>query len=439
MAISMGRQQRTRGGLGVRHRTHFVTEPVGLPGLGNPLKSVNWTLTLGAFLAYLLVITSYRLPIGDVVIVAALAGLLLDPDQIWMPSPVRWFGAFTIWVVATSFASPFPDAVSQRLLDIIKLWLIVFIAASALRNAGAVRVGVLFFLLCFLLFPVRGGMITYFVFGEATFGRAQWIQIYRNPNDFAAMALLQLSIAGALLITEPKGWPRWIARVGAFALPMLVLMTQSRGGFLGLMVFVAIVLKGAKRRGVVVLQLLALAGVLVAVSPRGVWERVGGLKSVTSTETLAEADEEGSAEQRFMIWHVAMDIIGDNKFIGVGINAYKDAHKKYAGNRTDYRIARGKRDTHSMYLNVLAETGFPGLFLFLGIIGSVLVKVRNVRRQCGRAREKQARHLLLLEAGLAAFLTAAIFGSWAYIAHLHLHLIIMYATAVMYESEEANS
>ena len=73
--------------------------------------------------------------------------------------------------------------------------------------------------------------------------------------------------------------------------------------------------------------------------------------------------------------------------------------------------ARGFRDTHSTYLNVAAETGIPGLILFLAMIAVVAAGAELTRRRAaGTAR---ARQLFALELGLLAFLMHGIFGSLA--------------------------
>ena len=106
----------------------------------------------------------------------------------------------------------------------------------------------IFFLACYALFPVRGTMVNYFVAHYTIFGRALWNYTYRNPNDLAALTLLPLSTAAALLATERTGWIRLGAIAGIAVLPVLILMTQSRGGFIALCVFAAFALRGQRRR-----------------------------------------------------------------------------------------------------------------------------------------------------------------------------------------------
>lgn len=405
----------------------------------SPFTGVEWNFTVAGFLLYLFVITSYRVPVGDVAIAMALGGILLKAGSVRFPPYLAWLTAFGAWVFIASTRSAYPEWVSPQLTAMLKLVLIVFVAANAMQTKKQVRLFMVFFLGCFALFPLRGAMFNFFLYGNDVQGRAIWNMLYSNPNDLGAMALLQLSMVVALLASEPKGWVRWSAIVGVFMVPMLILMTQSRGVFLGLVVFIAVVLAGQKRRVQMTLQLAALALVLAAVAPAGVWERLGTLQHATSTATLNQVDGEGgSARQRSEIWKVAAKMIGDHPITGVGIGAYKPNHQDYALHPEFNPTARGLRDTHSLYLNVLAETGYPGLLLYLAMLGTVVVGAERTRRRCKGAHDAAARQLLLLEAGLLAFLVASIFGSLPYLPHLMLHLALLHALSVLYQRELAS-
>ena len=427
-----------RGGLAIAERAASVpvvpVELSGAPMVTAPPRSakVDWTLTLAGFLLYLLVITSYRLPLGEVAIVMALGGTLFQRGGIRFPVYLVWFVAFSAWALLATTQTAFPDWAIPQLIILVKLCLIVYAAANALQSRGQVRLFMVFFLGCFALFPLRGAMFNFFFYNSDMQGRAIWNLLYSNPNDLGAMALLQLSMASALLISEKKGWVRWAALAGMIALPMLILMTQSRGVFLGLLVFIAIAFAGQRRRARLALRLVVLAVVLASVAPAGVWARLQTLQHATNTTTLDQVDgEEGSARQRYEIWRVAWKIIREHPVTGVGFGAYKPTHEQYAMDPEFNPTARGARDTHSLYFNVVAETGFLGLTLYLGMLASIFIVAERARRRCRGIFDLGSRQLLMLEAGLIAFLVASIFGSLPYLPHLLLHLVLIYAVSMV--------
>ena len=392
---------------------------------------MQWTVTLAGFLLYLLVITSYRLPIGDVAIAMALGGLLLQSGGISFPPYLRWLTVFGVWAAIAGTQTRYPDVVTTQLIELLKLSLIVLVAANALRTRQQIRLYIVFFLGCFALFPLRGAMFNFFLYRNDMQGRAIWNFLYSNPNDLGAMALLQLSMALMLLVAEPKGWVRWAAIAGVVMVPLLILMTQSRGVFLGLLVFLAIAFAGQRQRVRLALRLALIAALLAPFAPDGVWERLGTLKHATSESTLDAVDgESGSARQRYEIWRVGWQIIRDHPFTGVGLAAYEPNHEVYAVRPEFNPTAQGPRDAHSLYFNVLAETGYLGLTLYLAMLASVIIVADRTRRKCKGVLDTAARQLLLLEAGLAGFLAAAVFGSLPYLPHFLLHLVLMYAISM---------
>ncbi len=414
------------------------TRPRRAPSLPmQPVRDVErlkWTLPLAGLLAYVVAFTSVRLPIGNLAMGLALLGVLSAPRVLRLPAPLAVLGVFLIWVLAVSMRTEYPDWFDLRMMDLVKLWLIALVAYNALKTRGQARIFMLFFLGCFALWPIRGTLLTYFVLHETdNEGRAAWIQLYRNPNDLANMALLQLSMAAAILATERQRWVR-IAVSGAIALlPLLILLTQSRGVFLGLLAFLGIVLTGHRKRLQLGVRLLAVVAILIAVTPAGAWNRLDSLRRATSTDQLAQVDgEQGSALLRYQIWRVAARIISDHPITGVGFNAYKPAHLRYSASPEFDQHIHDLWDTHSLYLNVTAETGIPGLLLYLAYLVAVIVPADRVRRRIKPQLPDAARQLLFLEAGAIGFMTACVFGSLAYLPHLHLHLALLYALAMIH-------
>jgi putative inorganic carbon (HCO3(-)) transporter len=416
-------------------RSH--AKPIARAGLPtSPLKGVQWTVTVAGFLLYLLVITSYRLPLGGLAIAVALYALVAQRGPVRFPPYLGWLTAFGIWAFLAAMQSDYSDLVQPQLVDLLKLCLIVLVAANAMRTRAQMRLFMVFFLGCFALWPLRGAMFNFFLYHSDMDGRAIWNQLYGNPNDLGAIALLQLSMAVMLLESEPKGWVRRCAVLGVILIPMLILMTQSRGVFLGLLVFLAIALAGQRRRLRLLFRVGVIALLLTAVVPASVWNRFGTLRHATSTTTLDEVDgAEGSARQRFEIWRVGWKIARDHPLTGVGIGAYKPNHEQYALRPEFNPTAQGGRDTHSLYLNVLAETGYPGLLLYLGMLLTVFVTAERTRRRCRGVLDTAARQILVLEAGLVAFLAAATFGSLPYLPHFLLHLVLLYGLSAMYRRE----
>src|SRR5688500_3299867 len=221
-------------------------------------------------------------------------------------------------------------------------------------------------------------------------------------------------------------------------LTLLVFMTQSRGAIIGLGIFgVAAFLYSKRSRLQTMLVFPAVAVVLAVFAPKAVWTRLSGLRNINTAGDLRQVDEEGSADQRFEIWKVARKIIKAEPVFGVGVGAYPAAHYEYAQLPDIRRTARGYRDTHSTFLNVTAEMGYPGVFLFLLTFGMVAVRAERVRRLTRHVAPRTAQQLLFLELGLLAFFVAGIFGSYAHLAFAWVHLVLVWTFAESAAEETA--
>jgi O-antigen ligase len=402
-----------------------------------PWRGVQWTLTYVGFLGYIFAITTYRVPIGDVSIVIALIGLLTMKEPIRVPGLLKGLGLFLLWGMIGYALSDYQPLVFDRLNQMVKLWLIALVAANALRTREQLRFFLVFWLACFGFYPVRGALFNYYLYHENLFGRAIWNYIFSNPNDLAAYCILQLSMALGLNSLEGKGPVRLGTRLGLVLLPMVILLTKSRGAFLGFGVFLLFALWGQRRRGRAIGITVVVAAALIFVAPEHVLDRFLALRKIEQTGDVGAADEEGSAEQRYEIWKVARQIISEHPIAGVGLGAYPRAHENTALRPQFDPTAWGPRDTHSTYLNVTAETGFVGLIIFVSTYLATFIAFDSTRRRLKKLRPITAQTVYAMEIGGLAFFITAIFGSMAHVSFLVLHVTTLWCVVDLMKREVA--
>src|SRR5438094_4158375 len=340
---------------------------------------LTWTPTYILFLAYLFTIVTGRLPIGTVAMILALCSLVVQRAPLRAPVFVWLFAAWTLWASLGYAMTQYPDMVEETLINHGKILLVAFVAVNALRTGTQIRFFIVFVLVSYVLFPARSTIVNY-IHGYTLFGRAVGPFIYGNPNDLAAHSILLLGPALALWASSNRGSPaRLIGLGGAAILTLVIVLTQSRGAFLALgAMALPSTIALARRRPRAVVGLAAFVGLALYLAPASFWHRMQGLSKGTSVETIGQMDPEGSARQRFAVLQAASRIIRDHPVVGVGFGAYEFAQHRY-------NPALGYLDTHNTYLNVLAETGVPGLVLFLWIVISVVRTVRRTRRRARRA------------------------------------------------------
>jgi O-antigen ligase len=399
-----------------------VEQDTGWRSLSRLWKDVDWSISYAAFLLYLVIVITYRFSGASVVIGGGAACLLLEKKGFRIPGWLIWFAAFLLWGVVVYTKSPYRAvAWDQGVVEYAKLWLICLVAANTLTTWPRVRFFLIFFLFLYVSHPVRGVLFNMFIYGSAEQGRSAWNGMWSNPNDAAALTFFPLGVAAGLLRDRHE-----LVRKGALAsvavMPFMILLTQSRGAFLALGIFASMtILANLKQvRALVLIAVVAVGAVLLA--PEGTFERFGNFTSAVRGGDLAQSEDQGSAEQRLAIWRIARSVINDSPIFGVGLAAYPNAHGRKSLLSASRGTAGGMRDTHSTYLRVIAEAGYPGFVLFIVPFIVAIVAADVTRRKYAKRYPDRSTNLKYIEAGLVAYFVAGIFGSYAHTIFIWLHL-----------------
>jgi O-antigen ligase len=243
-------------------------------------------------------------------------------------------------------------------------------------------------------------------------------------------------MSAGVLVTARNRWVRYGAIAGVVTLPFVILLTQSRGAFIALLAFALPILHVQKRRKGTILLLIGALGIITLVAaPGSVWDRLSTLSDVTSAQSAAKANDEGSARQRIEIWRVAGAIVREHPILGVGLGAYPEAHYVYAQRPEFDPTALGRRDTHSTYLRLLAQTGVVGFLLFFLMLATIVRDAERTRRRARHELPKRASELFYLELGLLAYFVAGIWGSYEMMALTYLYLGLIYTAAQVTKGE----
>jgi O-antigen ligase len=383
-------------------------------------------------LLYIMDTMSFKLHLSTAFVTVALVALLLQPNAIRISAPAGAFAAFVAWAWLCAAVSPYREVSVEQAWELTKLWLIFFAIDRSVRTRQQAYFLAFFFLASFAVFPLRGSLVNYFVYHATTFGRVAWSNTFSNPNDLAVMCLLPLALAAGIWARRTWRSPLWWASAATILLlPLTILLTQSRGAFLGLAVFLLLSVGWRVFRPRAILALSFSAGVLLSLAPDSVWDRIGGLRNVAGSD-LTAVDSEGSARQRFEIAKVAVTIIGEHPITGVGPGGYNSAHLEYAVRPMFDPIATGARDTHNTFLNLMAEEGFPGFALWCLFVGLVLVEATRARRAVQAISAADAEDIRFVRAAFFAILFAGLFGTYGRMNMFYVASVLLLAMARVY-------
>jgi putative inorganic carbon (HCO3(-)) transporter len=162
-----------------------------------------------------------------------------------------------------------------------------------------------------------------------------------------------------------------LVRFGAFAgmlfSVLCVIATNSRGAFVGLLVLAVAGLTTSRNRIRYILGLLLVGAVLSQTVSQSWLQRI---------DTIETADQDSSFMGRVIAWKINVLIALDRPLFGGGLHACQLEQiwnsYRFEFNRLSFIPTDPPDETphaaHSIYFEVLGDTGFVGLFIFLGIL-----------------------------------------------------------------------
>lgn len=202
-----------------------------------------------------------------------------------------------------------------------------------------------------------------------------------NPNVLGEYFLIVLPFAAAFCINS-KSWFNRIFFAGCAGVMMLCLvLTYSRGCYIGIMAAIAVFLVLWDRRFIFlgILVLLMLPFIL----PETIINRFLSIGNMADSST----------SYRVYIWLGSIAMLKDYWLCGIGPGtaAFNQVYPLYAYNSIS------APHSHNLFLQIVCDTGIVGLIIFLVLI------IQYYRMTCGAlSRESRKENKLLLIASISA-------------------------------------
>lgn len=312
-----------------------------------------------------------------------------------------------------------------RLILVAALLLVAYTAASTASGFRTVVWGYLIASVVTSLYAIASGAYA------PTTGRLSGIF---DPNYFAAELIPALLVGLFLFVTTDSQRTRWLAAAVVGVDLVAFVLTQSRGGIIGLSValLAGIVLAGRARPRLLTLVLVLVAGGLgyyLGYRPSHVLESLGGGLSSASS---GRADE----------WRIALHMLGGHLLGGVGLGNYSVVEPSYATHTINLLFVRYDvryhLAAHNMYLEVASELGLAGIALFLAILFlPVRIAVRALHGVEARIEPLEF-YVRALIAGSLGMFTSYIFLSAEWEKQLWLVLALLAATSAVVAERRAD-
>ncbi len=192
-----------------------------------------------------------------------------------------------------------------------------------------------------------------------------------HPNSYAMYLSATVSFALALLFSRIRGLRKAVVSVILCVAVLGIILSLSRGGWLGLVsVFLLVPVFAIHRRR----QSLRTASIVGFVSLLVLLSLALGQRNLITTRLTS--DDHGAAYSRVTQAQGAIAIIQNYPLLGVGLNNYALLMPKY----DPVSLANSGRPmfVHNMFLLIAAETGLVGFAAFVWLLASLFVQARRL-------------------------------------------------------------
>ncbi|HDP70072.1 MAG TPA: hypothetical protein ENN38_04595 [Actinobacteria bacterium] len=223
---------------------------------------------------------------------------------------------------------------------------------------------------------------------------------YINPNFFGEFLVLAIPIGLALTLALNSTRHRIFCGACTAILLFSLVLTYTRGSWLGLAVGLVIFALIVEKR---LLWFGVLLSPLVFKLP-GVASRIVSMFDISG----------GTVACRLRLWNVVFKIISENFLFGIGIGNYLTAFTHYVFKYPELSVGYVQYGAHNSYLTLLAEVGIFGLLAFLGVI-VVIFKLGY----CFTRRVKNDKFSVYIMGGILASLSAFLVNGFTSNSLLH--------------------
>jgi len=350
---------------------------------------------------------AYTAPLAEMVALATLIGIPFFRTRFnfpWRKEVFLLLGLWGIFLLSTLF-SIHPQEAWPQFSKVSKIILMTFVTIALFRDKEKIRYLLLVIALSIGFFGLKGGIWAILTGGQN--------QVLGPPDSFLAgntevgLALnMVLPILLILRREETRRWIRHLLLAIFFFSIVAILITYSRGAFLGLVAVLSVLfLKSRAKRVALVLIAVGIPLAIFALPDK--W--------VGRVQTINTYEEDASSMNRILAWKLSWRLGLAHPLVGFGFFPFTpEIYDQYLPEHTSER--RRGADAHNIFFQVLAEHGFPGLALYVFLVISTLMSLGRVIRMARGDPQKRwlGNYANMIQACLVGFIVNGFFLSRSY-------------------------
>jgi hypothetical protein len=263
------------------------------------------------------------------------------------------------------------------------------------------------------------GLMIYISLYAMTHGGMGSGNYFADENDVSLYINMVIPFCYFLFLIEDKKWTKIFFGAGLMIGLLTVVISFSRGGFVGLVIMFFIVWLVSPRKMVTVVAILFLGTIVYFYSGDTYRKEMG---TVTDTK-------ESTAKARLNSWASGWDMFLDNPQ-GVGGNNFQVRFPEYQGER--FNRGMWGRVAHSLWFTLIPELGVVGIIIYFRLMFYNFKDIFTIKTRKAVLSDDE-RYLnsmsIAFIAALAGFFASASFISVLYYPHYWYLTAMIVATA----------
>lgn len=289
----------------------------------------------------------------------------------------KFFLLLLLWIVLSMAINGFHERSTEIIVNYTKWFVLFKLVSMTVTSADRLRTVALMLVFFALVLAVEGiqhktgesglgwaGQTLGWIDPEAAAagepGRTRWINIFDGPGVFCVVYTIGLPFVMQYLVAPFSFGTRLIGMGMVGLLLVAIYFTGSRGGFLTTMALFALFI--AVRYKVSLMKIALVAGVI----------SVAFMLAPSHLTTMDDPSK--STKYRVAMWIEGVEMVQHNPLFGIG----KGNFLKYTS----------KLIAHNSSIEIMGETGLPGLFFWFGLIYLSLKNVMYYVHESEDERDK---------------------------------------------------
>jgi len=229
------------------------------------------------------------------------------------------------------------------------------------------------------------------------------------------LVVLMDSVGRRQAFEDKQAFPGVVRWFVLFLAPVIILLTWSRGNWVGFLMGVWIFLLLGWRLVPSSRKLLSIGLALLLVPIIAI-----GLNTLHGTHVMEERiSHAGTVYTRLGAWKVIMQEVRENPVFGIGLNKMREV---LATRRIRFEGVKSETSSHNSFLSLLGELGFLGLLAYCAFVVTIIRRGLRLYRTGTHVQDRWRG--VTVVAIMVAYLVPALFANTLYSSNSLIHLYV---------------